>query len=173
MPRGGSRKPDGSSPHKMPDGRVLTLQKSSKSKTDYFCIVKVGNLFYPKLKLDEEKGSGAQKLFANGKKTAREAAIVLADFLDTRYELPTAEPRKPRNSELTELQLEEKKLQRLAELTAEANGLLGVSQTTAQEEAELEAEARDFAAWREARRAAPVLVSPVLVELGDHGDFRV
>ena len=34
-PRGGSGKPDAYSPCKEPDGRVLMLAKSSKSKTGY------------------------------------------------------------------------------------------------------------------------------------------
>ena len=38
-------------------------------------FVKLGNIYYPKLKLDNVKGSKSQKVFGNGHKSAREAAI--------------------------------------------------------------------------------------------------
>ena len=116
MPRGGKHAADDFSPYKHPDGRILRLDKSSRSRTGYYRVVKVKNLFYSKLKLDEVSGSRSQKLFGKGKKTAREAAIILADYLDTRYELPTAPPRAPHGSQLSEQQRQEKKDKRLEEL---------------------------------------------------------
>ena len=115
MPRGGKAGPDGYSPHKTPEGRELTLQKSTKSTTGYYRIVKVHGKYYPKLKLDEERGSKKQKLFGKGKATAREAAIVLADFLVERYQLPSAPPRA-----LTEGQQRTQQLARADALFAEA-----------------------------------------------------
>jgi hypothetical protein len=94
MPRGGKQVSDGFSPYKAPDGRELRLMKSSKSNTGYFRVVKVGNLFYPKAKLDGVKGSKSQKLFGKGKKEAREAAIILAEYLDSPYALPSAPPQR-------------------------------------------------------------------------------
>ena len=98
MPRGGKHGADGFSPYKHPDGRLLKLQKSSNSKTGYYCISKVGNLFYPKLKLDGVAGSKKQKLFGKGSKEPRDAAIILADYLDARYELPSARRRARRTA---------------------------------------------------------------------------
>ena len=63
MPRGGSGKPDAYSPYKAADGRELSLQKSSQSQTGYHRIVKLRGKYYAKLKLDEAKGSRAQKLY--------------------------------------------------------------------------------------------------------------
>lgn len=85
MPRGDSGKPDAYSPYKTADGRELQLLKSTQSRTGYYRIVLVHGKYYAKLKLDEAKGSRAQKLFGKGQDTAREAAIILADFLDKPY----------------------------------------------------------------------------------------
>ena len=45
--------------------------------------MKLGNLYYPKLKLDNVKGSKSQKVFGSGHKSACEAqtAIFLAEYL--------------------------------------------------------------------------------------------
>ena len=40
-----------------------------------------------------EKGTKVMKIIGKGESTARAAAIRLAEFLDTPYELPTAAPR--------------------------------------------------------------------------------
>ena len=118
MPQGGTGKPDGYSPHKMPDGRLLQLRKSSRSKTRYWGIVeKHPGKFYPKVKLDAVSNSKLQKCFGKGKPTARDAAIILADFMDKPHELPPAAPRAPPGSRLTEEQHKEKWLD---ELMAEA-----------------------------------------------------
>ena len=94
MPRGGTGKPDGWSPFKAANGRELFRAKSSKSKTGYFCIIEPHKgQFYPKAKLDDEKGSKKMKTFGTASPTAREAANKLAEFLDAPYELPTAPPR--------------------------------------------------------------------------------
>ena len=170
MPRGGKRGPDGYSPYKTPEGRELKLQKSTKSRTGYYRIVKVGNLFYPKLKLDDVGGSGSQKLFGKGSKEPRDAAILLADYLDQPYELPSAPPRQPHSSQLTARQEHDKKMKRLDALREEACSLLGVPAQMSPEEAAREAaRAAEFQAWREACVAQPV---SLLVEVGDHGDFH-
>ena len=95
MARGGTHEPDGYSPYKTADGRVLKLLKSSKSKTKYFNVVETHpGKFYPKKKLDVEcKGSKKMKTFGKGQETARLAAIVLAEYLDSPYALPDAPPR--------------------------------------------------------------------------------
>ena len=93
MPRGGKQGPDDFSPHKTNDGRELKLLKSSKSATNYWCVVgPLRGKFYVKKKLDGEKGSKQSKLFA-GKDTAREAAIALAEYMDQPYELPETKNR--------------------------------------------------------------------------------
>ena len=121
MPRGGKQVADGYSPYKSSvSGREVKLLKSTKSSTRYFRVVKVGNLFYPKLKLDGVKGSKSQKLFGKGTQSAREAAILLAEYLDSPYELPAAPPREPRGSQLTQQQQREKRMARLDELREEA-----------------------------------------------------
>ena len=90
MPRGGNGKPDGFSPYKAADGRELRLLKSTNSQNGYFNVIKVRKKFYPKAKLDGVQGSGVQKTFGKGQATAREAAIVLADYTDKPYELTVA-----------------------------------------------------------------------------------
>ena len=155
--RGGNGKADDFSPHKTADGRELSIAKSSKSKTGYWCVIgpRYGK-FYVKKKLDGEKGSKRSKVFA-GHASAREAAIALAEYRDDPYELPEAPPRKPwgssdravRNGIL-------RKEARLEHLMAEANTLLGVDfagagpknlDKIAAEDAEREA----YAAWKEQR----------------------
>ena len=78
----------------------------------------------------------SQKVFGTGKKSAREAAIFLAEFLDEPYVLPSAPPRAPHGSRLTESQREEKKHARLAELQTEASSLGIPEEMPAEEEAE-------------------------------------
>ena len=175
MPRGGKQVSDGFSPYKHPDGRELRLLKSSKSNTGYFRVVKVGNLFYPKAKLDGVKGSKSQKLFGKGKKEAREAAIILAEYLDSPYALPSAPPRQPHSSQLTTRQLHEKKMKKVDVLRAEACSLLGVSEEmSAEEEADAFARAAEFAAWQQERLPdGSVFIPASMVELGDHGDIHV
>ena len=105
MPRGGKGVADGSSPYKTADGRILNLLKSSQSKTKYLNVVEQHpGKFYPKKKLDGVKGSRKMKVFGMGKNTAREAAIALAEYTDTPYELPSVpkeHPRLPHPSKLT------------------------------------------------------------------------
>jgi hypothetical protein len=166
MPRGGKHGADGFSPYTHPDGRILKLQKSSKSKTGYYCISKVKNLFYPKLKLDGVAGSKKQKLFGKGSKEPRDAAIILADYLDARYELPSAPPRVPHGSRLSP---QRQKYERLEELMKEARGLLAMKEMTEEEQAEIEAQAIEFSAWkaaapRAARAAPPIVLQAVLTE---------
>ena len=164
MPRGGKRLSDDYSPYKHPDGRELKLLKSSKSLTGYFCIVeKHPGKFYPKKKLDAVTNSKLQKCFGEGKPSAREAAIALADFLDKPHELPKAPPRAPPGSRLTEQQREAKRQQRLGELSNEVCSLLGIpTELSEEEKAEIDAQAAEFAAWRAAPQpvafAGPVLV---------------
>ena len=163
MPRGGNGKPDGYSPYKTADGRELQLLKSSKSRTGYHRIVeKHRGKFYPKLKLDAVASSKLQRCFGEGKPTAREAAIRLAEYLDEPHELPTAAPRAAPGSRLTEQQ---KKWKRLAELHAEACSLLGISEEGSDaEKARDLAQAEEFAAWRACKAGAPVVFDgPVLV----------
>ena len=98
MPRGGRQAPDAYSPYKTADGRELQLQKSTNSKTGCYRVVLVNGKFWAKLKLDGERGSRKQKLFGkNGKgcKEPREAAIILAEYLDSPGALPSAPPRAP------------------------------------------------------------------------------
>ena len=126
MPRGGKGEPDGFSPYKTADGRDLRLLKSSKSKTGYYNVVEQHpGKFYPKKKLDDEKGSKKMKVFGTGKRTAREAAIFLAEYLDSPHELPEAPQRKPYGWKDPERYAQRKKEQRLQEIFAEANQLLG------------------------------------------------
>ena len=71
--------------------------KSSNSKTGYLCVVEPHKgKFYPKRKLDDEKGSKKMKAFGTASPTAWEAANKLAEFLAAPYELPTAPQRKVR-----------------------------------------------------------------------------
>ena len=63
MPRGGNPRPDGFSPHKHSDGRVLKILKSSQSKTGYQNIVKLRGSFWAKKKLDAEPGSKKARFF--------------------------------------------------------------------------------------------------------------
>ena len=134
MTRGGKGVADGYSPYKKADGSVLKLLKSSNSKTGYLNIVEPHpGKFYPKKKLDGEPGTKKMKIFGKGQPTARMAAIVLAEFLDKPYELPTAKPRKLMDTEM-------KKERRLAWLSSEAHKLLGIAPA---EQAELEQMARE------------------------------
>ena len=155
MPRGGSGKPDAYSPYKAADGRELRLHKSSQSQTGYHCIVKLRGKYYAKLKLDEAKGSRAQKLLGKGQETAREAAIILADFLDKPYALPSAPPR---SQPATEQQQWARKRARLAVLEKEMAEVLGP-----------EALPRDCLVWQPEPPPPPPVVydGPVWV-LPDH-----
>ena len=63
MPRGGNHRPDGFSPYKHPDGRVLKILKSSKSKTGYLNIVELRGWFWAKKKLDATPGSKQARFF--------------------------------------------------------------------------------------------------------------
>ena len=136
--------------------------------------MKVGNLFYPKAKLDGVKGSRSQKLFGKGQKEARDAAIILADYLDKPYALPSAPPRAAHGSQLTAQQAHDKKMSRLGSLHAEACGLLGISEEmSAAEEAEASARAAEFQAWQTACSPGSVFIPASMVELGDHGDIHV
>ena len=94
MPRGGRGEADDFSPYKTADGRELKLLKSSQSKTGYLCVVEIRKgKFYPKKKLNCEKGSKKQQAFGNAQPTARLAAIKLAEYLDEFYvEVPKATP---------------------------------------------------------------------------------
>ena len=173
MPRGGKQVSDGFSPFKSAGGQELRLLKSSRSQTGYFRIVKLGNLYYPKLKLDNVKGSKSQKVFGNGHKSAREAAIFLAEYLAEPYQLASAPPRQPRGSRLTEQQQRDRKNKKLDALRAEACSLLGISEEmSAEERADSHAREREFRAWREEKnQGMPSLV--LVAELGDHGDIHV
>ena len=125
----------------------------------YFNIVeKHPGKFYPKKKLDDVKGSKIQKTFGKSHPTARKAAIFLAEYMDSPWELGSAPPRAPPGSRLTE---EQKKQKRLDKLCEEANELLGLGPMTEAEEAQQAAQEADFAAWRAARdaRAPPVVVA--------------
>ena len=165
MPRGGKPGPDGYSPHKTAEGRELKLQKSTKSTTGYYRIVKVGNLFYPKLKLDGVKGSKAQKLFGKGCKEPRDAAILLAKYIDQPYALPEAPPREPHSSQLTTQQQHDKKMKRLDTLRAEACNLLGVPvDMPEQEKAADEVQQAAWVAFNESGGPALMCVPAVLTE---------
>ena len=62
--------------------------KSSSSKTGYFNIVENHpGKFYAKKKLDDERGSKKMKIFGTGKGTPREAAIFLAEYLDSPFDI--------------------------------------------------------------------------------------
>ena len=163
MPRGGKREPDDSSPYKTADGRDLELLKSSASTTGYLNVVKQHSLYYVKKKLDTDvPGTKKMKMFGKdgkGLPTARDAAIVLAEYLDSPYPLPQAPPRAPPGSRLTE---EQKKEKRLAGLTAEAWRLLGVSEE--EQEAEVEQDRADFEAWR---ATPPVVFDGPIVVVAD------
>ena len=126
MPQGGGHDADAYSPFKSADGRELRRLMSSKSSTGYHCVVKIHNKFYPKKKLDGEKGSKAMKTFGTGQPEAWMAANILAEYLDSPYELPVAPPRAPYGSRNTEKYLEDKKRRRLDLITAEAQQLLGI-----------------------------------------------
>ena len=95
MPRGGSGKSDDFSPYKTADGRELKLLKSSKSSTGYLNVVKTHGKFYGKRKLDMVPGSKKMKRIGQAN-SAREAAIILAEYRDSPYELPNAPPRAPK-----------------------------------------------------------------------------
>ena len=79
---------------------------------------------------------------------------------DAPRELPSAAPRAPPGSRLTEEQRKEK---RLAELLAEANSLLGMSDMTEAERARDAAQAAEFAAWRAAPPPPVAFDGPILV----------
>ena len=161
MPRGGKGEPDGFSPYKTAEGRDLKLLKSSASKTRYFNIVEQHpGKFYPKKKLDGVPGSKKMKVFGKGQATAREAAIILANHMDSPQELPEAPPRAPCVRDPYQ-----KKQKRLAELTAEAHRLLGISEEEA-EEAAVQDRA-DYEAWRASQPVvcdAPPIVVQAYVE---------
>ena len=123
MPRGGSHKPDGWSPYKLSDGRVLKILKSTNSKTLYFKVVENHEgKFYPKISVTTAQGTKKYKMIGAGSKSAREAGIILAQYEDNPWPLPEAPPRGPPS----EKKLEEAKHRRLEKLQAEAWKLLGV-----------------------------------------------
>ena len=126
MPRGGAGKATGWSPFKAADGRELYRAKSAASKTGYLNIVEQHpGKFYPKRKLDGEKGSKKMKVFGAASPTAWEAANKLAEFLDAPYELPSREPRPvPQPLKDSEGMLTEAGHKRLKALSQEANSLL-------------------------------------------------
>ena len=159
MPRGGKREPDDSSPYKTADGRDLELLKSSASRTGYLNVVKQHGMFYVKRKLDTDvPGSKKMRVFGKdgkGLPTAREAAIVLAEFLDSPHPLPEVAQR----ARLTE---EQKKQKRLTEIQAEAWRLLGVSEE--EQEAEAVRDRADYEAWRATQ---PVVFDGPIVVVAD------
>ena len=168
MARGGNGKPDAYSPYKTSDGRTLKLLKSSRSKNGYY---RVGEphpgKFYPKKKVDGIKGSKIQKYFGKASATARGAAILLAEFEDAPYELPSVK-------KLTE---EEEKSLELDKLMARARELLGINNKTEEEkaaaeadEAEFREDARAWAQWKEAKRSVRVLPDPPEVAQPAHGN---
>ena len=123
MPRGGSHRPDGYSPLKLSDGRVLKILKSTNSKTLYFKVVENHEgKFYPKIAVKTAEGKTKYKMIGAGSPTAREAGIVLAKYEDNPWPLPVAPPRGPPS----EKKVEEGKWRRLEKLQAEAWQLLGV-----------------------------------------------
>jgi hypothetical protein len=127
MPRGGTGKPDAFSPYKTASGRDLELLKSGRSKTGYLNIVEQHpGKFYPKLKLDDVKGSKVMKVFGAGHPTAREAAIFLAEYRAAPWELTSAPPRAPPGSAMTELEKLDKRMKRLKKMEKEFNELMGV-----------------------------------------------
>jgi hypothetical protein len=156
LPRGGKRAADDYSPYKHPDGRELKLLKSSSNEKGggYYQIAFGHGKFYVKLKLDGVRGSRKQKLFGKSN-TAREAAIVAAEYRDAPWELPDAPPRQPRGSQLvTQRQLQQQRDARLKALMQEAHSLLGISEEmTKEEEAAETAAAAEFMAWKEARHS--------------------
>ena len=67
MPRGGSHKPDGWSPYKLSDGRVLKILKSTNSKTLYFKVVENHEgKFYPKISVTTAQGTKKYKMIGAG-----------------------------------------------------------------------------------------------------------
>ena len=75
MPRGGNHRPDGFSPHKHSDGRVLKILKSTNSKTLYFKVVENHKgKFYPKIAVKTAEGKTKYKMIGAGSPTAREAS---------------------------------------------------------------------------------------------------
>ena len=121
MPRGGSHQPDGYSPHKLSDGRVLKILKSTNSKTLYFKVVENHEgKFYPKISVTTAQGTKKYKMIGAGSPTARKAGIVLAKYEDNPWALPEAPPRKPPAPKDEEQVMHD----RLDKLTAEANSLV-------------------------------------------------
>ena len=122
MPRGGSHRPDGYSPLKLSDGRVLKILKSTNSKTLYFKVVENHEgKFYPKIAVKSAEGKTKYKMIGAGSPSAREAGIVLAKYEDNPWALPEAPTRGPPS----EKKVEEAKWRRLEKLAAEARQLLG------------------------------------------------
>ena len=120
MPRGGRQAPDGYSPYK----------KSTKSKTGYYRVVLVNGKYWAKLKLDGERGSRKQKLFGKdgkGCKEPRDAAIILAEYLDSPGALPSAPPRAPAATHDKDGCLTARGMRLLKEHTKKANDLLGIA----------------------------------------------
>ena len=74
------------------------------------------------------------KTFGAGQPSAKLAANVLAEYLNSPYELPVAPPRAAYGSRNTEKYLEDKKRRRLDLITAEAQALLGIDPTEPQPE---------------------------------------
>ena len=97
----------------------------------------------------------------------------MAEYMAEPYQLPSAPPRQPWGSRLTEQQQHDRKLKKVDALRAEACSLLGVSEEmSAEERADSHAREREFRAWREEKvEGMPSLV--LVAELGDHGDIHV
>ena len=169
MARGGNGKPDDFSPYKTSSGRTLKLLKSKRSKNGYWCVGEPHpGKFYPKKKVDVIKGA-PQKYFGKASATAREAAIILAEFEDAPYELPSVK-------KVTKL-TEEEKSKELDKLLARARELLGENNKTEEEKAAAEADAAEFhadaaawAQWKEAKRSVRVLPDPPEVAQPAHGN---
>ena len=132
---------------------------STKSQTRYYRVVKVHGKFWAKLKLDGEKGSGSQKLFGKdgkGCKEPRDAAICLAEYLDSPGALPSAPPRAPaathKNGCLT---AHGKRL--LKKHTEKANDLLGIAMAP-EDEAFFAEEAAAAAAPQPVPARGPALI---------------
>ena len=174
MPRGGKRAADGFSPYKHPDGRELKLLKSSRNEKGggYYCIVERCGKFYAKLKLDDVAGSKQQKLFGQSS-TPREAAIILAEYTDAPWQLPSAPPREPRK--LTELQLAKKKSKRLHSLWNKIEDMYEESELLLFGKPPAERPSKpDFDSMCEHAASLPQPVAAgCFVEWGDHGDFHV
>ena len=119
--------------------------------------------------MDDIKGA-PQKYFGKASATAREAAIILAEFEDAPYELPS-------KTKVTKLTEQERRLAELDKLRARASELLGENNKTEEEKAAAEADAAEFhadaaawAEWKEAKKSVRVLPDPPEVAQPAHGN---